>query len=152
MSPEQKDDPWQLVVVDTNVLISAALSPQSVPAQLLQHLLSNSILVFSHATFAELESRLWKPKFDRYLSIETRHALLHDFSAAAYWVEIDPQLAKCSWSRDPDDDHFIRAARQCRAQRLISGDQDLLCLGQIEALKICTPRDALEELSTLIRV
>lgn len=40
--------------------------------------------VFSAATFAELEARLWKPKFDRYLSMEIRRAILHDVNAAAH--------------------------------------------------------------------
>jgi predicted nucleic acid-binding protein len=40
-------------------------------------------LVFSQATFDELESRLWRPKFDRYLDLETRRLLLHDFNAVA---------------------------------------------------------------------
>ena len=75
------------VVLDTNVLISAALLPRSVPVRLLQHVLVQSRLVFSQATFAELETRLWKPKFDRYVSLDTRRRLLADLSAVAEWVE-----------------------------------------------------------------
>ena len=56
------------VVADTNVLISAALSPDGAPARLLERLHKESRLVFAPATFAELETRLWKPKFDRWLT------------------------------------------------------------------------------------
>ena len=50
------------VVVDTNVLLSAALSPRGAPAELVDKLLAEGRLVFSRVTFAELESRIWKPK------------------------------------------------------------------------------------------
>ncbi len=146
MSPETGDFLWRRVVVDTNVLISAALSPCGIPAVLVDHLLQSSRLVFSQQTFAELDSRIWKPKFDRYLSIETRQGLLHDFSASAHWVDITAALAEMSWSRDSDDDHFIRAALQADASHLITGDHDLLCLSGMGELIICTPREALRSL------
>ena len=72
-------------VLDTNVLISAALLPQSVSARLLQQVLVQSRLVFSQATFAELETRLWKPTFDRYITLDTRR-LLANLSAVAEWA------------------------------------------------------------------
>ena len=143
MSPEEDDVPWRRVVVDTNVLISAALSPQGIPAVLVDQLLQSSRLVFSRQTFAELDSRIWKPKFDRYVSMETRQSLLHDFSASAHWVDVPATLLDKSWSRDPDDDHFIRAALHAGASHLITGDTDLLCLSEIDELTICTPREAL---------
>lgn len=64
------------VVIDTNVLLSAALSPSGVPAILVDRLLEIGKLVFSAATFAELEARIWLPKFDRYLPIERRRLIL----------------------------------------------------------------------------
>lgn len=87
------------VVLDTNVLLSAALSPGGAPAVLVDRLLQHGQLVFSKATFAELESRIWKPKFDRYLPIERRKRLLQDFDASALWVEVSPALAAQRFSR-----------------------------------------------------
>ena len=52
------------VVVDTNVWLSAALSPTGAPSQVLRGVLAHGVPVFSDATFAELEARIWKPKFD----------------------------------------------------------------------------------------
>lgn len=72
------------VVIDANVWISAALSKQGEPALVVQRILARGVQVFSSATFAELESRLWKPKFDRYPSIESSRMILHDGSAAAF--------------------------------------------------------------------
>ena len=135
------------VVLDTNVLLSAALSPDGAPAVLVDRLLLHGRLVFSKATFAELESRIWKPKFDRYLPIERRQRLLRDFDASALWVEVLPALAAQRFSRDVSDDAFIHAALAAGACRLVSGDDDLLCLHPLETLHILTPRAALDEIN-----
>lgn len=134
------------VVVDTNVLLSAALSPAGTPAKLLDTLLQVGRLVFCEATFQELKARIWLPKFDRYLSIERRQAVLRDASAAALWVDIRGELSTRKFSRDADDDAFIRAAIAAGAPRLVTGDDDLLCLHPLDSLHIVSPRAALDEL------
>lgn len=48
-------------VLDTNVILSAALSPRGAPAEVVDRLLAQALLVVTGATFAELESRIWKP-------------------------------------------------------------------------------------------
>lgn len=137
---------YGLTVLDTNVLLSAALSPRGAPAELVDWLLAEGRLVFSSATFAELEARIWKPKFDRYLSIERRRRLLHDIGASAFWVEAPPSITSRSFSRDVDDDAFIHAALAAGAYRLVTGDDDLLCLHPVGELHILTPRAALDEI------
>jgi uncharacterized protein len=131
------------MVIDTNVLISAALSPDGVPAKLLVKVLTDHRVVFTTATFAELESRLWKPKFDRYINLEERKAVLHDISAAAMWVEVPQSIADEAYSRDADDDMFIHAAIAAEAKMLVTGDQDLLVLAKSlndsHKLVICKP-------------
>ena len=131
------------VVVDTNVWISASLTANGAPAQLARRVLAECMPVLSEATFAELEARLWRPKFDRYLGMELRQRILHDLDAAAFWVAILPGLAAQRWCRDPDDDHFIRAALAAQAPLLVSGDADLLGVPAIEGLRILTPPQAL---------
>ena len=141
--------PYALTVVDTNVLLSAALVPKGVPARLVDRLLATDTLVFSDATFAEFESRLWRPKFDRYLSLERRRQLLHLIHGAAAWVSIPDALVQRTFSRDPDDDAFIHAALAAGVMRLVSGDADLLCLDPLDMLRIVTPRAALDEINAL---
>jgi len=133
-------------VVDTNVLISAALSPRAAPAQMVDVLLQHAVLVFSRQTFAELETRLWRPKFDRYLDMERRRLLLHDFAAAAHWVEL-PAHPIPTYTRDRDDDVFIHTALHARAQWLVSGDKDVLELPLDDAwpFTILSPAQALEK-------
>lgn len=139
---------YGLVVVDTNVLLSAALSPGGVPATLVDRLLAVGKLVFSEATFAELDARIWQPKFDRYLPIERRRRIVLQAHAAAVWADIPTELAQRAFSRDPKDDAFIHAAIAAGAPRLITGDDDLLCLDPLGELRILTPRAALDELES----
>lgn len=133
------------VVIDTNVWISGFLTRDGAPARFSRRVLDKGVPVFSDATFAELETRLWRPKFDRYLGMDVRQRLLHDLNAAADWIAIPPDLAAQRWCRDPGDDHFIRAALAAHAPLLVSGDADLLDVPAIEGLRILAPAQALAE-------
>jgi len=139
------------VVVDTNVILSAALSPRGAPAELVDILLAEGRLVFSQTTFAELESRIWKPKFDRYLPIERRKHILQELNASAMWVDVPSAISEQFYSRDVKDDPFVHVAIAAGVTRLISGDDDLLCLHPLGTLHILSPRAALNEISKLIR-
>lgn len=130
------------VVLDTNVLISAALSARSTPARITFWVLEHGRLLFSPETFAELETRLWRPKFDRYLNPETRRQLLHDFNAVAEWVTL-PAQPGTAYCRDPDDDKFVHTALTGAADWLISGDSDLLELPAMDGLSILSPAQAM---------
>ena len=132
----QNVGPYARVVVDTNVLLSAALSPNGVSAALVDRLLVVGKLVFSDATFAELEARIWLPKFDRYLPMERRRSVLDETSAGAIWVDVPMAIAQIGYSRDPKDDAFVHAAIAAHVSRLISGDKDLLCLHPLGDLQI----------------
>lgn len=131
-------------VVDTNVLISAALSASGRPAQLVQAVLAEHVLVFSPPTFEELRTRLYRPKFDRYISLEHRERLLHDFSAAAHWVDLGDIGRYCG---DRDDDAFIETALQAQAHALVSGDNDVLQASAPQGLQILTVQQALLQIS-----
>lgn len=134
----------QRVVVDTNVWISAALSPTGWPAQAVRRVLEGGVPVLSERTYAELETRLWRPKFDPYFPREVRGQLLRDLRAAAYWVEIAEDLAERSYCCDRDDDAFVHAAEAAQALWLITGDADLLAVVAPEGLRILTPAAFLE--------
>ena len=133
------------VVVDTNIWLSAAISKSGSPAQVVRRVLQMGVPVFSQATFAEFEARLWKPKFDRYLSMETRRAILHDANAVAHWVDIPADIAAKTYSRDPDDDKFIHTALAASAAWLVTGDQDLLVIETPLQVRILTAGEALLE-------
>ncbi len=130
-------------VIDTNVWISAFLTTLGAPAIVVRRILEVGQPVFSDATFAELATRLWLPKFDRYVSLEDRKALLHDAEAVAHWVEVPAALAARTFCRDAQDDKFIHSALACGAPWLVTGDRDLLAVPPQPGLQIVTPADAL---------
>ncbi len=140
-----------LVVVDTNVWISAALSKTGTPALVVHHVLRHGLPVFTPSTFDELQTRLWRPKFDRYLSMDLRKRILHDLKAAAMWIAVPADITSIAHRRDPDDDKFIHAALAAKAPWLVTGDQDLLSLNPLVSLQILTPGEALSAFTSQLK-
>jgi len=59
-------------VCDTNLLVSAAIFPKSVPAQAFDKAAADCLIVVSFDTLAELFEVLNRSKFDKYIDLETR--------------------------------------------------------------------------------
>lgn len=130
------------VVLDTNVLISAALIPSSLPRRVVESIFTaNGVLLFSDETFAELRTRLLRTTFDRYVSSPSRAAYLARVRAVAEWVGIVGARLGC---RDPDDDKVLEVALMGAADCIVTGDQDLLELASFHGLPILTPASFLE--------
>ncbi len=68
------------VVLDTNVLISAALSPHGKPFSCLSWVLDNATLLTSQELLTELETRLARPKFSKYVDEARRRAFVADLA------------------------------------------------------------------------
>ena len=124
------------VVIDTNVFISGLLSTTSTPVRAVEHAISSGQILASTATLRELMTKLLSPKFDRYVSRERRDALL---LRLAPLIEIVEVVQTVRVSRDPDDDKFLEAAVNGRADVLVSGDGDLLELSPFRGIAILTP-------------
>jgi len=129
------------VVLDTNVLISAALIASGKPFAVLKHVLETGVLLFSDETFEEVATRLMRPKFGRYVSESTRQAFLVDLAAVAEWTAITGVIHVC---RDPDDDKLLETAIAGRADSLVTGDADLLELHPFRGVPIVTPSEFIE--------
>lgn len=133
------------LVVDTNVLISAALSSGGAPALLLDHLTrARAVLVFSDPTMTELATRLMRAKFDRYVDRDSRLRFLADIDAVAEFVGITGAPMGC---RDRSDDPFLETALTGESGLIVSGDQDLLSLHPWHGIRILSPAQASEVLS-----
>ena len=125
------------VVLDTNVLISAALRPEGPPRAVVDVVRAeNGVLLFSDETFDELRSRLQLPKFDDYVDREGRAVYLAQLEAVAEWVSIAGAKLGC---RDPDDDKLLETALMGEADCLITGDRDLLEMSSFHDIPILTP-------------
>jgi len=59
-------------VIDTNVLISQAIRPNSLSARAVDKAASSAHLIFSACTWAELEEVLLRRKFDNYMNFDDR--------------------------------------------------------------------------------
>jgi putative PIN family toxin of toxin-antitoxin system len=118
------------IVIDTNAWISALLTKAGPAAQLTRQVIRAGIPVFSAETYAELDEGLWRLKFDRYVTLEQRKALLRDIQSIALWIDVPPTIAATTFCRDAADDKFIHAALAAAAPWLVTGDQDLLALSK----------------------
>ena len=134
------------VVIDTNVWISGLLTRTGTAALLTRHVVQNGQAVLTQQTFAELNDRMWRPKFDRYVTLEQRKKLLSDIESSGLWVEVAPAISATTYCRDAADDMFIHAAQAATAAWLVTGDKDLLCLHPLGDLQILSPRAGLDEL------
>ena len=129
-------------VLDTNVLISAALRPSGPPREVVDAIRAqNGVLLFSDETFHELLTRLRSPKFDPYVSREGRSVFLAQLEAVAAWVPITGTKLGC---RDPDDDKLLETALMGEADCIVTGDQDLRVMSPFQDIPILSPADFLD--------
>ncbi len=132
-------------LLDANVLVSAAIRPSGPPGQIVTALLARQAfeLVLSPAIIAEVEKALGLAKIRRYLR-EPDEALhwLADLVALADLVQDTGGVAGVC--RDPADDVVLAAAVEGRAGAIVTGDADLLTLGEYEGIVIVTPRAFLD--------
>ena len=131
-------------VLDTNVLVSALISPGGSSARLLLALRSGAFeLLVSPLLLAELRDVLGRDKFRRYVSEAEADAYVELIRSEAV-VRADPRPSAEPLSADPDDEYLIDLARDAQADALVTGDAHLLDLrGIIPAM---TPAEFLETL------
>jgi uncharacterized protein len=122
--------------VDTNILISSALFPASVPNQALAKALSTGQLLISEAVLAEVIDVLARPKFDHYLSIESRQNFLDKLIRISKKVIITHTVTAC---RDAKDNMILELALSGKADFILTGDRDLLALSSFQGIPIWTP-------------
>lgn len=137
------------IVIDTNVLISAALRPHAVPWQVFDRVLSAGRLATCGRALAELERVLLRQKLDRFATRERRAALLGAIRAHGISVVVEARhfLMAQGACRDPDDELFLALALAANAAAIVSGDADLLTLGAWHGIPICTPAQYLERIA-----
>jgi putative PIN family toxin of toxin-antitoxin system len=123
------------VVIDTGVLISAALKAQTVPSMAVYQAAQRGVLLKSSLTEAELMDVVDRPYLARLIAAEAR-ARLMGLMATAELVTITERFAAC---RDPKDDKFLELAVSGQADIIVTGDADLLVLNPFRDIPIVTP-------------
>jgi putative PIN family toxin of toxin-antitoxin system len=128
-------------VIDTNTIISRLLLPNSVPAEAVRYVLNNGKLLISDSTLIELSKVILRDKFNKYVSLEARKLFIDGLRTIGLHINIEGTIRIC---RDPKDNMFLELAVNGQADIIISGDQDLLVLKEIEGIKIISPKEFLE--------
>jgi uncharacterized protein len=124
-------------VLDTNVIVSAVLSPRSVPRQAFDRAFLLGTVLGSDSILVEVDDVLRCPKFERYVSEDERLQFLAKFVGDAMIVEVKDVVTDC---RDSKDNKFLELAVSGGANYIISGDADLLVLDPFRGISIVTPQ------------
>ena len=116
-----------IVVVDASTLVSAALKVDSIPERaLLRALNQDNRLLLSQEVEDEYREVIFRPKFDRYVSVERRQRILDIIAVAAERIEPTETVRECS---DPKDDKYLSLAAAGKADVIVSSDvHDLLSM------------------------
>ena len=132
-------------VIDTSVLISAALQKLGKPRQTVVQAVLHGTLLASSSTVEELESRLRRSKFDPYVSLEEREEFLDWIHGLLIFIPITETITAC---RDPKDDKFLELAVSGQADLIISSDHDLLVLHPFRGISILKPAAFLDTVTS----
>jgi putative PIN family toxin of toxin-antitoxin system len=135
------------VVLDTNIYVSGVILSRGTPFEILEAWRKQAyILVASEAIIAEIERVLRYPRIrDRYHITDADNVRLIASLRADALIVPDSNTANgiCS---DPDDDKFLACAATAQADYIVTGDPDLLILGQYEKTVILKPHEFLNRL------
>lgn len=133
-----------LVVLDTNVLFSAILSPTGRPAQIHQAWRQKR---FELATcidqIEEIKRASRYPRFSAALQPRRFGILINNLTRAHVWVERLPNLHT---ARDPEDSFLLNLSEAVQADYLVTGDKHshMLELGKVGKTTILTVRQFCE--------
>jgi putative PIN family toxin of toxin-antitoxin system len=119
-------------MADTNILISALLLPQSLPARVLLHIADNHELVLCNHIVAEIRDVVSRKRPDLFDDID---ALLTQLS---YDLVTASQPRK--FIQDPKDQPILNAAITGDVDIIVSGDKHFLKL-DLERPKTMSPAD-----------
>lgn len=127
------------IVADSNIYISALISGRGKPAELIELARTGVIrLLVSEAILDEVAEVLER-KFKR--PPEDIAEIKREIEGFAQ--KIRPSVALDVVKEDPDDDRILECASSGGADYIVSGDKDLLRLGQYDAMPIMTVADFL---------
>ena len=131
-----------IVVFDASTFVSAALKAGSLPEQaLLRAVDEPNRLILSQEVEDEYREVIFRPKFDRFVSVERRQRILDIVIVAAERVEPNEAVREC---RDPKDDKYLALAASGRADVIVSSDaRHLRSMHPWRGIPILSPADFL---------
>jgi uncharacterized protein len=131
------------VVIDSSVWISA-LNYGGTPRLALERAYVTSQIAICNTIVDEIVKALAdKMRWERQRVQQSLQIYLED----AQYVPVSGAISGVC--RDPKDDMVLECAVLARAELVITGDKDLLTLGEYEGIRMLSPRDYLEEADLL---
>jgi putative PIN family toxin of toxin-antitoxin system len=133
-------------VLDANVVVSALIRPEGPAGRILDRVARGVgvLAVVSPAILDEYRRSLAYPKVRRCLrlpAVDVRTWV----DALALIADIVPgERAVAVVAADPDDDKYLSAALEGRAQCVVTEDRHLLDVGAHEGVQVVTPRAFLD--------
>lgn len=129
-------------VLDANVLVSALIRPKGLPGQIVVRLLRDRAftLVTSPAILTEVRRSLAYPRVRKHLIVSDEDLDLWVASLGLVGEPVEGSLRIAAVAEDPEDDKYIAAALEGRAQFVVTGDAHLLALKTYEGVRMVTPR------------
>jgi len=125
------------VVYDSNVIVSAALKPGSLPASLVSLAMTRRVRLFvSLAILEEYEAVLKRPKFR--LDPKRVEAFLRNLRKAAARVRPSRRVSEAP---DEADNRFLECALAARADFLVTGNKKHFPLPEFEGTKVVSPAE-----------
>ena len=132
-------------VLDANVYLSACIRPEGPPGQIVERFLRDAAfeIILSVEIVDEVLQALAYPKVRKAVRSTVDSELwFEDILVLAHLITGDFKTAGVS--KDPDDDKYIAAAIEGRAAFVVTGDPDLLDIGEHEGVRIVNPRAFLD--------
>ena len=129
-----------IVVLDTNVIISALLSAEGPPAQIIDLWEAGVFdVAISTPLLDELKRALDYPRVKKYqkMTPDEINTLLGRWSTISVYVE--PEVALEVVEDDSDDNRVLECAVAAKANYIISGDKHLLDLGEYRGIEVLPP-------------
>lgn len=125
------------IILDSNILLSGLISPDGVPARLIEAWLDHRFVLVSHALqLAELRDVSRREKIRRLIRPSEAGRLINQISAVADMPEALPTIRR---SPDPRDDFLLGLCEAGTADCLVTGDKnDLLALSRHAGTQIVT--------------
>lgn len=124
------------IVVDTNVVISGVFFGGN-PRQIVEAIVDGNISAYATTEIVDEYMGIIESMIERKQG-RLRQSILSPFFSSLKMIESKTVVGI---SRDPDDDKFIECAIDAEALYIVSGDNDLLDIGQYEGIQIITAKE-----------
>jgi putative PIN family toxin of toxin-antitoxin system len=124
-------------VIDTTVWISGVFW-HGLPNEILELWKAGDFeIIVSEAILEEIERKLHEKAVEFEMETEVVSEWLDLITIEAIFVQPQEKIQAC---RDPEDDLFLEAAVEGRADFIVSGDKDLTDMGEFREIKLVKPR------------